>query len=617
MIGPQSNAVLVPDGSVLFPLRPYDDESYFSFLARLASSNCFENRRVLLRALGVENIGSGGFSEAFKDEGRLARCMGLTPEELGRLLWRELDEKCHKEFEWNPRKLAPRSLEEAPYHRRAWSIARLPYCPFTWDVLIDRCPACRARLTWDIAREVYLCAKCNFDLRLAKADTVPLEAREPLKFFADLMNVDPQSGMDRDSEAPALLIGERRSDVFKLIYSFASFIASGRSVWKFSGSPLSERVYFLEEAVNFLRDYPYCFDKLAEPSRGKEFPFVRRMRQRMQASPDVLRLLEKLLSDWEPCRHGIQRIKREREASDCLTVREAAEEMRVDNATVRKLVESGLLRPVNSRGAERRYDWLPKADVMLVARSLAQRMSLREFSSAYQLPVGAVLQLCSAGLISENRCQFVSLLHPLPQFNRADVDAFVDRLRARIDFAPHGMRTLSLQDVFHGIGGQRKPWSAFIQSALDRELKLYADEGAAGQLSIKDVRISEALSREVICGRRPDLLAVPEPSSDHLAQRNFTRGEVEQHLNCFPRDVGWLIGHGRLHPDFLAEQVDVLGRELISSREIAWRWRVSPAMRDRLGADHNIQRCYGPFWRRHDVESHFARMFPTGAPISN
>ena len=254
---------------------------------------------------------------------------------------------------------------------------------------------------------------------------------------------------------------------------------------------------------------------------------------------------------------------------------------------------------------------------MFAARSLAQRMSLREFSSACQLPASGVLQLCSAGLVSENRCPFVSLLHPLPQFDRAEVEAFIDRLRARIDFAPFGMPTLSLQDLFHGIGGQRKPWSALIRSALGRELKLYADEGSAGQLSIKDLRVSEAVGREVICGRRPDLLVVPVAPSAHLAPRNFSRGEVEQHLNCFPRDVGWLVSNGRLHPDYLADQVDVLGRELISSREIAWRWRVSPTMRDRLGVDHGIQRSYGPFWRRQEVESHFARIFPTGQPIAN
>lgn len=357
------HVVLVPEGRVLFPVEPYQDESYPSFLARLTSSNCFENRRVLLKALGVQNTNSGGFAEALKDDGRLARRMGLAPEELGELLWRRLDAKCHKEFQWDPRRLAPRSLEEALYHRRAWSIARLPYCPFTWDILIDRCPRCGSGLAWSTAREVHLCSQCDFDLRLAKTGAVPFEAREPLKFLADLMNVDPQGEIGEDVEIPALLIGARRSDVFKLICSLGSFTARSRSKWKLSESPPSARADFLAEAVNFLRDYPYCFDKLAEPSRGKEFAFISRLRQHAQSSPDVLRLLEKLLSDWEPCRHGIQRIKREREAADCLTVREAAEEMKVDNASVRKLVESGLLSPVSSRGEERHYDWLPKPDV--------------------------------------------------------------------------------------------------------------------------------------------------------------------------------------------------------------------------------------------------------------
>jgi hypothetical protein len=40
-------------------------------------------------------------------------------------------------------------------------------------------------------------------------------------------------------------------------------------------------------------------------------------------------------------------------------------------------------------------------------------------------------------------------------------------------------------------------------------------------------------------------------------------------------------------------------------------------MRDRLGVDHGIERCAGPFWRRQEVEAHFALMFPTGEPIPN
>lgn len=177
----QSSAVIVPDGRVLFPLKPYDDESYFSFVTRLTNWNCFENRRVFLRALGVRSTISDGFSQAFEDDGSLAWRLGLNPDELEALLWRCLDEKCHIEFHWNPRRLAPRSLEEAPYHRRAWSVKRLPYCPYSWDFLIEKCPSCKAALLWSDAREVHQCGRCGFDLRSAKAGSVPAAAREPLK----------------------------------------------------------------------------------------------------------------------------------------------------------------------------------------------------------------------------------------------------------------------------------------------------------------------------------------------------------------------------------------------------------------------------------------------------
>jgi len=42
-------------------------------------------------------------------------------------------------------------------------------------------------------------------------------------------------------------------------------------------------------------------------------------------------------------------------------------------------------------------------------------------------------------------------------------------------------------------------------------------------VSIKDLRVSEVLARDVICGRRPELLSTPLPSSDRLMLKNFSR----------------------------------------------------------------------------------------------
>lgn len=153
-----------------------------------------------------------------------------------------------------------------------------------------------------------------------------------------------------------------------------------------------------------------------------------------------------------------------------------------------------------------------------------------------------------------------------------------------------------------------------IKAALERRLELYWNGDPPETLSVKDLHISKRLAWDLAAKRRPELLEVPASYEDCLVQANLSRGEAEQYLNCFPRDVAWLLCNGRMSAEFPSNQIAQLGHELISSREIAWRWRVSPALRDALPAKHGIARCAGPFWPRAEIEAFFARRFPLGGP---
>jgi hypothetical protein len=330
--------------------------------------------------------------------------------------------------------------------------------------------------------------------------------------------------------------------------------------------------------------------------------------------PECGRLFNRLLTDWEPCRHGLKRLKRERERADCLTVREAAKELRIENLAVRQLVDRGLVEPLDSRGTERQYDWLRREDIRLVAENLARRLSVREFSRDHHIPVCGTLQLVSSGLLALNDCPFVTELYGRPQLIRADADAFITRLRSVVHFPQHDCETVSLTDTFHGVGGQPKPWSAILTAALDRRLELFWSGDPYAPLSLNDLQLSTGVAWDLLARRRPELLEIPLSYDDCLVQANLSRGEAEQYLNCFPRDLGWLLCNGRLRAELPSDQIASLGRELISSREIAWRWRVSPSLRDALATKHRIARCAGSFWPRAEVEAFFGNRFPLARP---
>jgi hypothetical protein len=283
---------------------------------------------------------------------------------------------------------------------------------------------------------------------------------------------------------------------------------------------------------------------------------------------------------------------------------------------IRHLVDLGLLVPFDTRGTARHYDWLFKDDVWDLARDLANRMSVREFSRTHQVAHSGVLQLLAFGLLGLNTSPCVAALHASLQLDRSKAAEFIGRLRKRLRFLPDDRETLTLEETFHGIGNQPKPWGAVLSAVLDGDLTLYRSFEASEHLHLRALRIRKADAIAIVARRRPELLESPPAADDRLRQSHFSRSEAEAYLNCFPRDLGWLLCHGHLDLEMPTEEVEALGRSLISSREIAWRWRISPEMRDALATEHGIPRSLGPFWPRAAVEDHLAylvRPMPHGS----
>lgn len=420
-----------------------------------------------------------------------------------------------------------------------------------------------------------------------------------------------------DLDLPAVLTGETRLQAFRLACLIGRTLAlqKSKSKSKYAKASPQLQVRYMAKGIEVLRGYPESFDALSVEGNGPLPKQLMHLRYATGSVPECGRLFNRLLTDWEPCRHGLKRLKRERERADCLTVREAAKELRIENLAVRQLVDRGLIEPLDSRGSERRYDWLRREDVDRIAEALASRLSVREFSRDHNVPLYATLQLISSGLLALSDCPFVTELYGRPQLIRADADAFIARLRSVVHFPAYDSETVSLEDAFHGVGDQPKPWSAMIKAAFERRLELYWNGDPHETLSVKDLHISKRLACDLAAKRRPELLEVPASYEDCLVQANLSRGEAEQYLNCFPRDLAWLLCNGRMSAEFPSNQIAQLGHELISSREISWRWRVSPALRDALPTKHGIARCAGPFWPRAEIEAFFARRFPSGGPV--
>lgn len=273
-----------------------------------------------------------------------------------------------------------------------------------------------------------------------------------------------------------------------------------------------------------------------------------------------------------------------------------------------------------TRGGTRIYRWIERASLDALAARFADRISATELESMLGAPREAIEQLAGVGLLAPLGDPAANLVFPGLQMKRAPSAALLQSLSRVI--APHREeRMVSLRDAFLAIGSQQKPWAATILAAIAERLpEPLSVDGDVG-LRIEGLLISDTMARDLAHGRYPELLAVPTYNSALGSPAPLNRLEVERYLNCFPRDVSWLMARKHLTPQsseirrFSRVEVARLGVALISSREISWRWRVSPAFRDDLERRAGISRALGPFWPRPEVIAYFRHRLPSGRPV--
>ncbi len=615
--GALSSAVIADDGP-LFRLEPFENESFFGFTARLASWNHFNGRRQFLMGVGFEHLRREGLEFALENPNRAAKRLRLNGVELSRLTSGDdpLEAQYSDTLDLTSRRFSPSALKTAPYHRAQWA-QELPYCAESWEILLDTCAACGKSLRWTRALNVELCEYCGFDLGDAVAPNVPVGQRKMLALLGDLISRNPANRERAMASMPHILSACSPFDIFELAKSFAQardvLRDRRRKLIRFDALKRSKsRAADLAAGMKIIAGYPASFDAFLTRRNGALPEFFRLAR--FQGGSRAIQLFKKLYADWQPCPHGPSRLRLLRQEDGRLTLREAAQRIRIENRDLRKLIDHELVGAPEGRGVQRRCQWLDPLEVQGIARRLGDRLSLEEFSHRYKIPVRGSAQLLLLALLKQNQDPVVTALHGSVQLYRSSAERFADRLLAARHVSTLDIPVLPLEDVFHGVGAQEKPWGAVLSAGLERRIPLYCDNEFSDELQIRKLQISRALADEILAGERPDLRAVPNPYRGRCCDP-MTRVEVESYLNCFPRDVSWLLAEGHLARVLWPDEVAELGEAIISSREIIWRWRVSPAFREAMEKRHGIKRVLGPFWSRPEVESFFNEELPAGRPI--
>jgi hypothetical protein len=213
---------------------PVDGESLRGLVARACERNFIPNSWGVLQYLGLAHRNRVLVSEdpnlAPAD---LAYAVGTSDAEVARRRYDRVGAN-HVSFfglnvrrtaiETKVRRFSPRSLSEHPYHRAIWELRDLPFCPFGWDLLQDRChcdgdDGIVQGWTRTLA-PVDRCDRCGDLLAHMEATPVPERMRGDLSFVLAIVGTSAEE-RSLGHALPAALVDVDRSLVFDLLLHLA------------------------------------------------------------------------------------------------------------------------------------------------------------------------------------------------------------------------------------------------------------------------------------------------------------------------------------------------------------------------------------------------------------
>lgn len=166
---------------LLFSAAPRSDESFIGYLLRLADLNDYETLSWILQAAEIKAYARSSFSFALNGSlnlSPLAQLTGVNEAELTPLLYhptKELRGRMVGEhlvfgsavpqylIRLRHPKVCTECLRESGYTRRIWDLAPVTVCPVHKRLLLDSCPQCQKRISWN-RPGISLC-RCKFDWR--------------------------------------------------------------------------------------------------------------------------------------------------------------------------------------------------------------------------------------------------------------------------------------------------------------------------------------------------------------------------------------------------------------------------------------------------------------------
>jgi hypothetical protein len=306
-----------------------------------------------------------------------------------------------------------------------------------------------------------------------------------------------------------------------------------------------------------------------------------------------------------------------------ITLRETANLLGVDNAAVRRIVQSGALKPQHIRGKKRQIDWFDSKDVEQLGATLKDRISTDAIHAEFGLSFTAIEQLVELEQLQWHPSAAIAKCFSGKFLIDSEFRSFLRDLDLEIDLQTAiDVDRITLSECFALAGPSPKPWGPLLAGTLAGTLP-----GGLKQASLKngfkasnltvDPHVAVQILTRSFAWQPP-----AEPSREEC-----TQFEAEERLACNPNDIAALIKSGDLRrvkrSGTKLERQSVLeaSKVFISTREIAARMGLEVRQIGPWARKWLLKKPDGiSMWRRADIEpflpngGHARNMPPKDAP---
>lgn len=556
---------------------PYRDESLLGILARSPARNGLD--RMLHVSRLADHSGQVINAVLSADENfaaRLAFVMEVPQTEVGRRMQPVIDRPDIKgEFldfngvpvrsafvERRRRRVSPRALAVAPYHRALHDLRPFSFCTETMETLLDECPVCRQPLDWLRTRGVQFCGHCvdehevpTIDLRDHPQPLVDVDG-EDIRSLVGLVHPDPDVRARTVARVHPKLRGEPPGDIFNLAMMLGLVLRTEPDAHFTtlmgirSGGTKVFTPDLLATLGRAVRDWPKSFADVADAMRKssgqrsqhfgihKEIGPLRLLATNKSLTPAIRSIVVRAIDDdmkrtaWTTTS---ARRRRYRHRDDLIDVRAASTMLGTKTGRIARLVQDEVIPSV--RLPHRRSTILVPLSVIEDIKIVFDDMV--EGTRAARnvgLPLEALEALAEAGRIERATGPAVALSLARVHYRSGSLNGFVDQVLSARGVPDRQAKLLPLDAAIRSLPPGLKPWLRILDAISGGNLSIYSSD-RRGPVFTTVLVDTDALG-SLVRAAMPDVQQDPEAAVSYR--------EAAGLLGVSTPTVTWMVAAGLL-----------------------------------------------------------------------